>query len=518
MKHLSKHLLVFFLLVFLTSFTNNFAQIKHISYVDYLKNQGFQLNENLAPFYHGVASGDPMSDRVIIWTRVTPSQNEASNADWKLAFPVNWKIATDTAFSQIVKSGDIATDELKDFTVKVDVTGLLPNTTYYYQFEAFGKKSMIGITKTLMDDDSQEPVKLIFVEGNNYSAGYFNTYKRINELKNVDAVVMLSGYINEGETAETLIDRREIPAAEPSSLKDFRFRYAQYHLDNNLMETHAKVPFIAIWKDQSLKGSKEQAANWDNKQKAAEQAFLEWMPVRVKNGELHRSFSFGKMLDLILMDTNPTEQVGMVASTEMAVVKPAPFIEQIHYDWLTKLLNNSTANWKILTTSNLFGSINNASLDSGTGNDIDRWDNHPAEKTQLLEFIKAFSLKNVVVTNGGFKAALANEVAVNKADYNPTAGKYAQLVEITLPSVTTPSQIDQNSSAGIQTEVRCLNKTYNPQIKMANFKDHGFVEMNISLKRIDVKWNFIKDIIVDNQSKLKSTVQLSIPNGKSTFE
>ncbi|POY36126.1 hypothetical protein C3K47_13095 [Solitalea longa] len=518
MKHFTKSLSFYILFVFLFAYNSSFAQIRHISYIDYLRNQGFQLNDDLAPFYHGVASGDPLSDRVIIWTRVTPDRNEASNTNWKLAFPVSWKIATDTAFTQIVRSGDIATDVLKDFTVKIDVTGLFPNTIYYYQFEAFGKKSMIGTTKTLGDEESMEPVKLVLVDGNNYSAGYFNAYQRINELKNVDAVVMVSGYINEGATDEAILNRREIPAAEPSSLQDFRFRYAQYHLDHQLMKTHAKLPFIAIWKNQVVNKATPQSSNWDNKQQAAEQAFLEWMPVRVNNGELQRKISFGKLLDLVMMDTNPTLQNGVVASTEASVEKVAPFMEASHYDWLSKQLINSDATWKILTTNSFFGSVYNAGLDSGTGTDVDRWDNHLNEKNRILEMLQAFNLKNIVVASSGFKTAMANEVAESRSSYNPAAGKYAQLVEVSLPTVSSPGLIDPYSSSGIQTEIRSQNKTDNPHIKLANFKDHGFVEMNISMKKIDVKWNFMKDITVEDQSKPKSTVLLSIPSGKSILE
>ena len=80
----------------------------------------------LKPFYHGVASGDPLTDKVIIWTRITPDSGD--NAPKQ----VNWKVATDTGFQTIVQSGTATTDSSKDFTVKVDVNGLQSGTTYYY--------------------------------------------------------------------------------------------------------------------------------------------------------------------------------------------------------------------------------------------------------------------------------------------------------------------------------------------------------------------------------------------------
>ena len=95
----------------------------------------------IAPFYHGVASGDPLSDRVIIWTRVTPS-------DFSLPVPVNYKVATDTSMLNVVAQGSLSTDNSKEFTVKVDVTGLNPDTYYFYEFQAEGSYSPRGRTKT----------------------------------------------------------------------------------------------------------------------------------------------------------------------------------------------------------------------------------------------------------------------------------------------------------------------------------------------------------------------------------
>ncbi|UKJ06453.1 alkaline phosphatase D family protein [Solitalea lacus] len=494
------------------------AQIKRLTYIDYLKNQGFQLAESMAPFYHGVASGDPLPDRVVIWTRVTPTHKEASNNDWKLAFSVSWKMATDTAFDHIVRSGDIATDESKDFTVKVDVDGLDPNQTYYYQFEAFGKRSIIGTTKTAVDPTSDLPIKLAFVDGNNYSVGYFSAYQRITELKELSAVVVLSGYIDDQEHSGDLADRRQIPGAEPVTIQDYRNRYAQYHLDKNLMLAHAKYPFIAVWENQSLNNSNDHAINWTEKSKAAEQAYVEWLPVRVKKTELQRKFSFGKMLDLIMIDTQPFEKGNLVASTEGAVAKEALFIDPLHKEWLTKQLNYSTANWKLLASQNLLSSLNSVNVDWASIKSSDYWDNHPKEKESLLGFLKAFELKNIVFISGGFNGSLASEVADLTEKYNPATGRFAQAVEIVVPSISSPSLTDVNSTNGIAAEVRCLNKTYNPQIKMANLKDHGFVEMNISQKKIAVKWHYSKEILTDGQFKLKSQTELSIPNGKPVLE
>ncbi|MCE2713181.1 MAG: PhoD-like phosphatase N-terminal domain-containing protein, partial [Cryomorphaceae bacterium] len=148
--------------------------------------------ECIAPFYHGIASGDPLQDRVIIWTRVTPQ-------DFSEQPTVNYKMATDNAFTNIVAQGSFQTDASRDFTVKIDVTGLQANTFYYYEFEYNGQYSAVGRTKTLPTGEI-ENVRLAVVSCANLEAGYFNVYEAINERNDVDAVLMLGDYIYEYET------------------------------------------------------------------------------------------------------------------------------------------------------------------------------------------------------------------------------------------------------------------------------------------------------------------------------
>jgi len=120
----------------------------------------------LKPFYHGVASGDPLSDRVIIWTRITPEyQMPLVN--------VAWEVATDQTFSDIVNKGTVKTDSTKDYTIKVDVTELQPASTYYYRFSGLGGTSLVGRTKTL-PTSNPEQLKLAIVSCSNFEAGYFN--------------------------------------------------------------------------------------------------------------------------------------------------------------------------------------------------------------------------------------------------------------------------------------------------------------------------------------------------------
>ena len=124
------------------------------------------LEERLEPFYHGVASGDPTADGVVIWTRVTPR-----NAD--VSIPVRWVIALDTGLTQPVKQGSAVAALEKDYTVKIDLAGLQSNNVYYYAFQAYDKVSLIGRTRTFPLSGA-EHARVAVVSCSNYPAGYFN--------------------------------------------------------------------------------------------------------------------------------------------------------------------------------------------------------------------------------------------------------------------------------------------------------------------------------------------------------
>ena len=137
-----------------------------------------------------MASGDPLSNQVIIWTRVTPDTQTTGN------IPVNWKIATDTNFTSIINSGITYTNDTFDYTVKVDVTGLQPDTWYYYEFTSLGKNSLIGRTKTTPLGVVNN-MRFAVVSCSSYEHGYFNAYQRIASRNDIEAVLHLGDYIYE---------------------------------------------------------------------------------------------------------------------------------------------------------------------------------------------------------------------------------------------------------------------------------------------------------------------------------
>ncbi|UTZ41068.1 alkaline phosphatase D family protein [Vibrio campbellii] len=267
-----------------------------------------------ASFEHGVASGDPTQTQVIIWTRVT---TEASYVD------VSWQVSATEDFSSIEQSGTFATDTSRDFTVKVDVQNLNPNTQYYYRFMVGEASSIVGITQTL-PEGSVDKASMAVVSCANYPAGYFNVYKEIleqHQKASFDVVLHLGDYIYEygagGYASEdaAALGREPSKGTECITLDDYRKRYAQYRQDEDLQALHAALPMIAIWDDHELANDawKEGAENhqdnegsFNDRRAAAAAAWTEWLPVRentFSNMLIYRQFAFGDLINLMMLDT-----------------------------------------------------------------------------------------------------------------------------------------------------------------------------------------------------------------------
>lgn len=266
-----------------------------------------------AQFLHGVASGDPAQDAVILWTRVTPD----SAGDVK----VSWQVASDAAFSQLVTTGEMITNANRDYTVKIDACGLRAGQTYFYRFMTGGKTSEVGKTRTLPEGEVSS-VKLAVMSCANFPAGYFNVYELAAAQDDLDAVVHLGDYIYEyargGYASEHAAElgREVLPANELLSLSDYRTRYGQYRSDTSLQKLHAKVPFITVWDDHEVandtwrdgaENHNEGEGDFAVRKEAALQAYFEWLPIRPwregNHEEIYRSFSYGNLVDLHMLDT-----------------------------------------------------------------------------------------------------------------------------------------------------------------------------------------------------------------------
>ena len=278
--------------------------------------RGFALNKkSSAHFSHGVASGDPLKDRVILWTRVLPGDGVDRGLN------VEWQVATDTRFAKIVSSGQVFTDISRDFTVKVDAASLEPGIRYFYRFISEGVISSTGITKTLPVGEVAR-FKIGIASCSNYPQGFFNAYRDMAR-QDLDAVVHLGDYIYEypdggyaNKEALDRLNRHVRPEHEILTLEDYRTRYGVYRTDQDLQKLHQNYPFICVWDDHELTNNtwkagaenhNEGEGDFFSRIRAARQAYDEWMPIRShrdgNQGPIYRSFEIGNLADLIMLDT-----------------------------------------------------------------------------------------------------------------------------------------------------------------------------------------------------------------------
>jgi len=282
--------------------------------------QGHAYADTSATFAHGIASGDPGTSSVIIWTRITPKTLDPVD--------VRWFVATDAGFKHGVKSGSTSARPSADFTVKVDVQGLQPDTRYFYRFEAADIVSPAGRTKTLPDKASNVgALKLAVVSCSHYAFGFFHVYRELSTIPDLDAVVHLGDYIYEygpdgygGDTGRA-IGRSHKPPREIVNLSDYRTRYAQYRSDKDLQAAHAHAPFITSWDDHETANNSwrngagnhqpDAEGGWEDRRTAALRAYFEWMPVREPKDQpdpfrFYRTFRWGKLATLHMLETRLT--------------------------------------------------------------------------------------------------------------------------------------------------------------------------------------------------------------------
>lgn len=265
-------------------------------------------------FNHGVASGDPQTNKVIIWTRVSP-QNSGP-------VPVRWIVARNRELTDVVKTGVVETTEARDYTVKADVTGLRPGAPYFYGFRAGAAESPVGKTRTLPQGQLDE-LKLAVVSCASYPHGFFNAYEALAERDDIDAVIHLGDYIYEyglagyGGDIATQLGRIPSPEVECIRLGDYRARHAQYKTQAELQAAHAVAPWIVVWDDHETandsfatgaENHNEGEGQWANRKQAALQAYYEWMPIRDPEPgaafeAINRSFQFGTLASLIMVET-----------------------------------------------------------------------------------------------------------------------------------------------------------------------------------------------------------------------
>lgn len=270
-----------------------------------------------AEFRYGVASGDPLADRVMLWTH---AKIPGSNA----AVPLTWQVASDRGFTAVVSSGQVEALEANGFTAKVDAGGLTAGSSYFYRFrDASGAGSTVGRTRTLPAAHAAS-VKLAVFSCPLYSEGFFNVYAEAAQ-SDAQYALHLGDYLYEygadpkeyGNQDALALGRVAIPLTDLVSLNDYRLRYAQYRSDADLQRLHARMPWIAVWDDHefadnayvdgAVNHNPARQGDWATRKQVAAKAYHEWLPIRTPDPvnllKIYRRFDFASLLSLHMIDT-----------------------------------------------------------------------------------------------------------------------------------------------------------------------------------------------------------------------
>jgi alkaline phosphatase D len=320
-------------------------------------------------FNFGVASGDPLADRVILWTHAQPQTGTAP-------VELTYEMSASADFATLVTSGKVTASNATGYTAKVDASGLAAGKEYYYRFKSAGGTSAVGRTRTLPAPGAAE-VKFAVMSCANYPAGFFNAYAEAGK-SDAQFAIHLGDYIYEydskGYASDTAaaLGRVSDPINEILSLSDYRKRHAQYKSDADLKVFHARMPMIAVWDDHEITNDtyKDGAQNHTEategsfaaRKAIALQVYHEWMPIRTgaDKGKIYRSFDFGGLVALHMLDTrlvgrdkqigfgellNPATQATATA-TLSSPTRQLMGSEQV--TWLQGQLTASQATWQVL--------------------------------------------------------------------------------------------------------------------------------------------------------------------------
>ncbi len=483
-------------------------------------------------FRHGVASGDPLPDAVVLWTRVSPSPDATPGSGVGPPIDVQWQIAGDPDFGQIVNQGVVHTGPRRDHTVKLDATGLAPDTTYYYRFVADGHSSRIGRTTTAPDHDTApRRLRLGVVSCSNWQAGWFSPYRHLARRDDLDAVLHLGDYLYEYGPGEYGLGQSNVdvrghrPKHEMVTLADYRRRHGQYKTDPDLADLHADVPWIVTWDDHETAndawrgGAENHDAGegaWPTRKAAARRAYDEWMPVRlssttaVRDGtRIYRRLRFGSLAELSMLDLR-SYRSQQAASDELEAVddEDRTITGEKQLRWLTDGLEHSEAQWKLVGNPVMIApvlipplptSVTDAIVDvtgllprDGVPYSTDQWDGYQADRLRLVRFLADHGISDTVFLTGDIHSAWASDLPQDAGSY-PLSPSVA--TELVCSSVTSNNLDDilgtpeRTTSLAVEAAVQGANR----HVRYLDFDRHGFSVLDVTPARVQMDWYAISD-------------------------
>ena len=450
------------------------------------------------PFSLGVASGSPLPNSVILWTRILADPLQAA-ATPQLAFAVRWEVAHDEAFSRIAAKGSASAIPALGHSVHVDATGLEPGRWYWYRFMLGDAISPVGRTRTAPAADAMPAMlKMAVASCQHWEFGSFAAHRHIASAA-PDLVAFLGDYIYEWGPYQLTHPARALRVDESFSLAEYRARYAQYKSDPDLQAAHRAAPWIVTWDDHEVAndyaGDRDERLSpvFAQRRAAAYQAFYEHMPLRVAAAgrndfgklRIYDRFDWGRLARLHVLDdrqyraTHACQPKGRGGSTSVlrskcnALRDPSRSMLGAEQEaWLQNGLKTSEARWNFLVQQTPMAQSSQVPIirpdDGRFWND--GWDGYPAARDRLFEALQSTRAANPVVLAGDVHTFYATDL---KLDFNrpPSTQNPVLATEFCGTSVTSSSRPQSRTLQFVD---------MNPHVKYGRSDKRGFMLMEVS--------------------------------------
>lgn len=433
------------------------------------------------PFAHGVASADPATDRIRIWTRISIPEGESPGSDIQLTATV----ARDEALTDVVAVEQVTARADADHTVELEVAGLEPDTTYFYGFDDGIQNSPLGRTRTA-PSGTTSAVRFAFTSCASYAHGFFHSYARIAERTELNFVLHLGDYIYEYENGGYGSRRAYDPPHELLSLSDYRRRYAHYRRDPDVALLHGAHPLVVVWDDHEIAndawvdGAFEHdpatEGPWEERKQAATQAHREWLPRREKEpGSLVRCLQFGDLLDLFVLDTRQVGRIRRPESKAEAELPGRRILGDAQREGLLRDLRASKARWKVVAQSVQF------SPHPEFWN-FDAWDGYVEERRLILEAFAEEPVEGVLFLCGDGHKSFADDLPLDPWDterYRPESGEGSLAVELMTPAAVSPNLFGSDAR-----DFEATVRAQSPHTKWVEAESRGYWTVEATESRV----------------------------------
>ena len=485
------------------------------------------------PFSLGVASGAPVADGFVLWTRLAPNTLSADPALPGGMTPepveIGYEIATDAEMRGIVQRGTAVADPAFAHSVHLDVKGLSPGRPYWYRFTSGDAVSRRGLARTAHAPGTPlDRLRLAVASCSNYEHGYFAAYRHLAD-EHPDFVLFLGDYIYE-YAAKRPRTRVHSDGVEAVTLPGYRNRYAQYRLDPDLQRVHAEATALITWDDHEVQN--DYADQWSQtfddpqvflkRRAAAYQAFYEHMPIRASLSHpagpamrIYDRFAFGNLAEIAMLDGRqyrsreacygpPRKGGGHVESNSACPERLEPqrtMLGAQQETWLYDGLAQSKARWNILAQDVMMAQLRQTAADGEVRFWTDDWNGYPAARGRLLQHIHDSHVANPVVLTGDIHSFWTNDL---KLDFDDASS----------PVVATEFVGTSISSDGPSYTTFSRYLPDNPHVRFFESRTRGYMTIDVTPERMTTQYRGITDV-TDPAATVLTLKSFAVENGKA---